>query len=78
VEKIPENDESRKLITVTNVNYLHDTTRALANIKCSYIIASSTIKIQDLKDWKIITQQQFANNSWLGLMKKVNNYLFII
>eukprot|EP00102_Acyrthosiphon_pisum_P016442 XP_008187406.1 PREDICTED: fatty acid synthase-like [Acyrthosiphon pisum] len=71
VEKQPENDESRKLITVTNVNYLQDTMRALVNIKCGYIIVCSKKKLQDLKDWKIITQQRFDNNNCLGLMKKV-------
>ncbi|XP_026822789.1 fatty acid synthase-like, partial [Rhopalosiphum maidis] len=71
IENVPENDESRRFITVTNVNYLQDTTRALVNIKCSFIIVCSENKLKDLKDWKIITQQKFDNNCCLGLMKKV-------
>jgi len=62
---------------VTNVNYLQDTIRALVNIKCSYIIVCSKKKLQDLKDWKIITQQRFDNNSCLGLMKKVNHIIIV-
>ncbi|CAH1725990.1 unnamed protein product [Aphis gossypii] len=71
VKNAPKNDESRRFITVTNVNYLQDTTRALVNLKCSYIIVCSKQKLQDLKDWKIITQQQFDNKCCLGLMKKI-------
>jgi len=72
VDKISEDDETGRFITVTNVNYLQDTMKVLANKKCSYIIVCSTKKLQDLKDWKIITQQNLNNNSYLSLMKKVN------
>jgi len=72
VDKISENCESEKFITVTNVNCLQDTIKSLANIKYSYIILCSIKKPQDLKDWKIITQQEFDNNNCLTLMKKVN------
>jgi len=72
VDKISENYESGKFITVTNVNYLQNTMNALANKKCSYIIVSSLKKLQDIKEWKIITQQKLNNDSYLSLMKKVN------
>ncbi|CAI6347084.1 unnamed protein product [Macrosiphum euphorbiae] len=74
-------DESARFITVSNVNYLQDTTRALANKKNSFIIVSSLKKLQELKDWKIITQQEFDNNKCLTLMKKIlrleENNIFI-
>jgi len=57
---------------VSSVNYLQDTTRALVNKKDSFIIVCSLKKLQELKDWKIITQQELNNNSYLTLMKKVN------
>lgn len=72
VDKISENYESEKFVTVTNVNYLQNTMKALANKKYSYIIVSSLKKLQDIKDWKIITQQKLNNDSYLSLMKKVN------
>jgi len=71
-EEISKNDVFGRFITVTNVDYFQDTTKALADKKCSYIIVCSTTKLQDLKDWKIITQQKLNNNSYLSLMKKVN------
>lgn len=46
--------------------------RALANKKNSFIIVCSLKKLQELKDWKIITQQEFNNKHCLTLMKKVN------
>jgi len=72
VDKTSNKYESGKFITVTNVNYLQNTMKALANKKCSYIIVSSSKKLQDIKDWKIITQQKLNNDSYLSLMKKVN------
>jgi len=71
-------DESGRFITVTNVNYLQDTSRALANKKNSFIVVCSLKKLQEFKDWKIIIQHEFNNNSCLTLMKKVNLQLFFI
>ena len=52
--------------------------RALVNIKNSYIIVCSHKKLQDLKDWKIITQHQFNENNCMGLMKKVNINTYLL
>ncbi|KAF0755952.1 fatty acid synthase-like isoform X1 [Aphis craccivora] len=74
-------DESGRFITVTNVNYLQDTSRALANKKNSFIVVCSLKKLQEFKDWKIIIQHEFNNNSCLTLMKKTvsleKNSIFI-
>lgn len=71
VKNITEDDESGIFITVTNVNYLQDTTKTLARKTRSYIIVCANRKIEDLKDWKTITQQRFNENSYLALMKRV-------
>lgn len=72
IMEVSDFDDSGSFITVSNVNYLQDTTRALANKKNSFIIVCSLKKLQELKDWKIITQQEFDDNNCLTLMKKVN------
>ncbi|XP_029343545.1 fatty acid synthase [Acyrthosiphon pisum] len=71
IKDVSDVDESARFITVSNVSYLQDTTRALANKKNSFIIVCSLKKLQELKDWKIITQQEFDNNCCLTLMKKI-------
>jgi hypothetical protein len=68
-----EDDESGIFISVTNSNYLQDTTKSLANKTCSYIIVYSRYKLQDLKEWKAIIQQKHDDGNYLVLMKKVNN-----
>jgi len=77
VKNISEDNESGIFITVTNVNYLQDTVKALARkTRCNVIVCANQ-KIEDLKDWKIITQQRFNENSYLALMKRVKvKYLF--
>ncbi|XP_060835401.1 fatty acid synthase-like [Rhopalosiphum padi] len=81
IKDVSDFDESGRFITVTNVNYLQDTTRALANKKNSFIVVCSLNKLQELKEWKIIMQQEFNNNSCLTLMKKIvkleENSIFI-
>lgn len=77
VQNVLEDDQSGKFITVTNFDYLHNTTKSLANKKCSYIIVCSKQKLQDLKDWKIIIQQSLNDNNHLALMKKVNQLHFV-
>lgn len=72
VLNVSEDDESGKFITVTNIDYLHDTTKSLVNKKCSYIIVCSKQKFQNLKGWKIIIQQKLNDNNHLALMTKVN------
>lgn len=72
IRKTAEHDETGRFIMVTNVNYLHDTIQVLANKKCSYIIVCSEQKLQDLKNWTIIMQQNFNDMSYLALIKKVN------
>ncbi|XP_016657076.1 fatty acid synthase isoform X4 [Acyrthosiphon pisum] len=71
IKDVSDVDESARFITVSNVNYLQDTMRALANKKNIFIIVCSLKKLQEPKDWKIITQQEFDNNSCLTLMKKI-------
>lgn len=66
-----EYDETGKFITVTNVNYLQETIKSLRKKTVSYIIVCSKQKLQDFKDWKIITQQKFDDNNYLVLIKKV-------
>lgn len=75
VKNVSEADESGRFITVTNVNYLQDTTRALANKKCSYIIVCSKQKLKELKDWKIIIQQKFNDSNYLSFIKKVIEFI---
>lgn len=72
VKNISEDDETGRFVTVTNDNCLQDTTRVLANKKCSYIIVYSKQRLQDLNDWKIIMQQKLNDNNYLALIKKVN------
>uniref|UniRef100_A0A2H8TDM0 Fatty acid synthase n=1 Tax=Melanaphis sacchari TaxID=742174 RepID=A0A2H8TDM0_9HEMI len=81
IRNVSDLDESGMFITVTNVNYLHDTVRALANKKNSVIVVCSLKKLQELKEWKIVMQQEFENNSCLTFMKKIvkleKNNIFI-
>lgn len=71
VKNVSEYDESGSFITVTNVNYLQETSKALSNKTLSYIVVCSKQKLQDFKNWKIITQEKFEDNNYLVLMKKV-------
>lgn len=73
VKNPSEDDESGTFITVTNINYLQDTTKSLTNKKCAYIILSSKHKLQDLKEWKAVTQQKYDCH-YLILLKKVINF----
>lgn len=69
--KHPEDDESEIFVTTTNVDYLQDTTKAFAMKKNSYVIVCSNKNPQDHRNWKIIAQQKFKENSYLALMRKV-------
>lgn len=77
VKNVTGDDESGRFVTVTNVNYLQDTTKSLANKRNSYVIVWSRQQIHHLKDWKTITQRKFNENGYLALMKKVNKNGYI-
>lgn len=78
VKNASEYDKSGSFITITNVNYLQETSKALANKTLSYIIVCSKQKLQNFKDWKIITQQKFEDNNYLVLMKKVRYLEYLL
>lgn len=75
VNNITDYGETAKFLTVTNVNYLKDTMKTLSKKKESYIFVGSKQKLEDFKNWKVITQQKFNDDNYLGLIKKVNNQL---
>lgn len=78
IKNVSRDYELGRFVTVTNANYLQDTIKALKNKKYSYIIVCSKQKMQELKDWKIITQQKFDDNSYLVLIKKVNYFTCLL
>lgn len=67
-------DKTGIFITVTNFCYLQETIKSLSNKKFSYIVTRSTHKLEHLKDWKIVIQQKFNNDTYLTLIKKVYLY----
>lgn len=69
-----EDKDLERYVTVSNINYLQDTIKKLANKKCSYIVVSSKQKLQDFKEWKIIMQQKFNDSTYLALMKKASSF----
>lgn len=73
IKNITDYNETGIFLTVTNVNYLQDTMKALSNKKESYIIVCSKHKLGDITDWKVITQQKLDDNNYLVLMKEVNS-----
>lgn len=73
VQSISEDDVFGRFITVTNVEYLQNTIQSLVNKKYSYVVVCSKKKLQDIKNWKIITQHKFNDTSYLAMIKKVNH-----
>lgn len=75
VKNISSDDESGRFISVTNVDYIQDTMKSLANKTNSFIIVCSKQKLKNYKDWKIIIQQQINDTDYLALMRRVNYVL---
>lgn len=72
IQNVSEYDISGRFITVTNDKHLQNTIKSLVSKKCCYIVVYSKQKQQNLKNWNIITQHKFNENSYLTLIKKVN------
>jgi len=71
VRCVTDDDESGRFVTVTDVNYLKDSAKSLADKKCSYVIVWSKRPLRDLNEWRIIMQRELKGDCHLALMKKV-------
>jgi len=71
---VSEGNAPGRFITVTNVDNMQETTKALAKKDRSYVIVCANRTIRDCNDWKIIAQQKLNETSYLALMTKVRGF----